>query len=126
MYLNQRLVNMENQSHQSTIANFNDGIKAKKFLKRLCKAISNIHEMDVQCITYPDGMASIISKNNEVGLVVYSNGPNKAFFKSTSDLANALLLPGSILNFTTMEISISQDFGHTLEEIMIKFDLMKV
>ena len=117
---------MESQSHQSTIANFNDDIKAKKFLKRLCKAISNIHEIDVQCISYPDRMASIISKNNEVGLVVYSNGPNKAFFKSTSDLANALLLPGSILNFTTMEISISQDFGHTLEEIMIKLDLMKV
>ena len=117
---------MGSLSHQSTTIEINDNVQAKLLLKRMCKAISNTHNLHINFISYPDGMAGIISENNELGIVILPTKSYKAFFKSASDLVNALLIPGSILSFKEMEISIDKEFGYALEEIMIKLDLMKV
>ena len=109
-----------------------DNSAAKHLLRRMCKAISKSCGTTVTPNFYSDGMANIVSSDNEIAtLKIPGKIAFAMFFESAAHLLEELLIPNALLYFSPfgkdkVEIDVSAIFGTTIEEVKVKLDLLKV
>ena len=108
-----------------------DNAIAKRFLTRICKAISKATGTRIKPNYYCHGMANLVSADHEiVSLKLPGKTKHTLFFVDAKLLLERMLQLNAILSFNPLgkdrvEIDTGQMFGTSIDELKIRLDLLK-